>query len=306
MLRILNLYESVQLTKAKVQKLSLESFNFPEIEADVLRLDAIDEVISGNKWFKLKWHLIQAFENDAKGIATFGGAYSNHLVATAAACQRIGFPCVGFIRGEPSYSPSTSIVQMKALGMQLEYINRQSYKSKEELQLLWTKNYPEYYWVPEGGAGIQGVKGGMEIMELLPENNYSRVFCAIGTGTTMAGLLESSTNHQLICGVPVLKWSEAEMNSLTFLQETAKQNFKLYPGYHEGGYAKWNKNLIDFMNRLFSETGIPTDFVYTGKLFKAVLDLMRKGEIKSGEKIMLVHSGGLQGNRSLPPGTLIY
>jgi hypothetical protein len=122
----------------------------------------------------------------------------------------------------------------------------------------------------------------------------------------MAGLLESSTNHQLICGVPVLKWSEAEMNSLTFLQETAKQNFKLYPGYHEGGYAKWNKNLIDFMNRLFSETGIPTDFVYTGKLFKAVLDLMRKGEIKSGEKIMLVHSGGLQGNRSLPPGTLIY
>lgn len=243
MFRLEDLYKSVSLTNAVLQKLHMERFNFPDSPWFVLRLDAIDEVISGNKWFKLKHHLKQALEGGCRGIASFGGAYSNHLVATAAACQRIRIPSLGIIRGELPTNPSDSILKMEAMGMKLEFVNRQSYSSKEELQAHFSERYPGFYWVPEGGAGLQGETGASEILDLLPINDFNRIFCAVGTGTTMAGLLKASQPNQLICGIPVLKWSEHDLLHLPFVSgEHSKTNYMLFTNYHVGGYAKKVRN----------------------------------------------------------------
>lgn len=306
MFRIEDLYKSVSLTNAVLQKLPMERFNFPNSPWYVLRLDKIDEVISGNKWFKLKHHLKQAMEKGFTGIATFGGAYSNHLVATAAACQRLQIPSLGVIRGERPAKPSDSILQMEAMGMQLQFVSRNDYSSKQDLQDHFSRIFPGFYWVPEGGAGVQGEKGASEILDLLPKNDFNRIFCAVGTGTTMAGLLQASLPNQMICGIPVLKWSDDDMDQLPFAASSYKKNFLLFKDYHEGGYAKKTPELLSFMNVFFDETGIPTDFVYTAKLFRAALDLLKKGTINPQEKILLIHSGGLQGNRSLPKNSLAF
>jgi 1-aminocyclopropane-1-carboxylate deaminase len=280
------------------------------VETDVLRLDKIHPVISGNKWFKLKNYLQEAIANGYSSIITFGGAYSNHVVATACAVSKLGLRSIGFIRGERSDQPSASLQSAEGYGMVLQYISRVCYKSirhPDFLQAL-SRQYPDSYIIPEGGAGEKGIAGAAEIMQWVHGFGYSHILCAVGTGTLFLGLVRGRTATEHIKGVCVLKGMPDLVDQFKKLQPSENQLTQndISYDYHFGGYAKRTSELISFMNQLYLETAIPTDFVYTGKLFYAVKDMISKQHFPYGSKILIIHSGGLQGNLSLPAETLIY
>ncbi len=273
---------------ATTDKVELPVLNKHDVELWVLRLDNIHPVISGNKWFKLKYHLQQAQQNKAEGLLTWGGAYSNHIIALACAARELGWKSTGIIRGEQAPVLSHTLQQALDYGMQLEFVSRDAYKNKT------TAEYPSYYQVPEGGAGPLGIKGSREILDLTQKERFTHILCAIGTATMYQGLLSSALSGQQVIGVPVLKGG-------------AKLSFNdIQSGYHFGGYARKSDALLAFMNHFYRQTHIPTDFVYTGKLLFATLDLVEKGHFPAGSRLLAVHSGGLQGNNSLPRGTLQF
>lgn len=275
---------------------------------DVLRLDLIHPTISGNKWFKLKEYLADVTQSGKKTVATFGGAFSNHIVATAAAAQASGLKSIGIIRGEKPAILSPTLVDAVHYGMKLYFISREDYRKKKiPAQLSEDFIGEEIYFINEGGYGEKGMEGAKEILKSIKAPDYDHIVAAVGTGTTLAGLIEASQPHQKIMGVSVLKNDfslEKEINIL--LSEKKRNCFTLVHDYHFGGYAKYTEQLIHFMNHWYHHTTIPSDFVYTGKLFFAVNDLIEKKYFPAGSKLLIIHSGGLQGNRSLPNGTLIF
>lgn len=275
-----------------------------QVVVDVLRLDTMHPVISGNKWFKLKYYLEAAIQLQKKGLLSFGGAYSNHLVALAHCCHDNGLHSLGILRGEEQQN-NDSVKQMRAAGMQLRFVSRNAYKNKE--QLLQELDISDYIVVPEGGQGPEGVKGAQEILSYV-QGNYTHIMCAVGTGTTLTGLIRASVPDQEVIGVPVLKLNNTTNNDIaTYIQSCASNtSWKLLYDYHFGGYAKHTTRLLQFMNDFFQREGIPTDFVYTGKLFFAAEDLIQNRFFPAGSKMLLVHTGGLQGNRSLPKGKLSF
>lgn len=274
------------------------------IEAEVLRLDLVHPIVSGNKWFKLKYYLKTALESGKKGLLSFGGAYSNHLVALAYSAQQHGLASIGIIRGEEQPG-NESISQMRAAGMQLHFVSRMDYRDKN--LIVNNFDHEDYLIIPEGGHGLPGIQGAEDILSSV-DNNYSHIICAAGTGTTLAGIINSAHEHQKIIGIPVIKIGSPDDNELlSFLTiHTNKNNFQLNYDYHHGGYARKTSALIDFMNNFYAEEQIPTDFVYTGKLFYAVNDLVAKNFFPPHSRLLVIHSGGLQGNRSLPAGELIF
>ncbi|MDB5195789.1 MAG: hypothetical protein JWP88_159 [Flaviaesturariibacter sp.] len=277
-----------------------------EIEVDVLRLDLIHPVISGNKWFKLQGHLNEAKEQTKKTIITFGGAYSNHLVATAAACQSAGLQSVGIVRGEMPQSLSHTLQDTAKFDMDLYFISRQDYTLKKIPDAV-TQKYPaDIYVVAEGGFGEKGSEG---IADLLKESlaNYTHILASVGTGTTLAGLISAASAEQKIIGISALKGAfELADRINTLLPYHLQNNFTLLHDFHFGGYAKHTPQLLRFMNDWFTQTGIPSDFVYTAKMFFAADHLIRNQTFEHSSRLLLIHSGGLQGNRSLPEGTLIF
>lgn len=278
------------------------------VEVDVLRLDLLHPDISGNKWFKLKYYLAEAQHRHQDTILTFGGAYSNHIAATAVACRDAGLHAIGIIRGERTPTLSHTLQQAQAAGMDLYFVSRDAYKEKEIPEAVWER-YPksDVYIINEGGYGLKGREGAESILEHCPLEQYTHIVAACGTGTTLAGLVAAALPHQQVIGIPVLKnytAMEREVNDL--LPTALRFHFTLIHDYHFGGYAKRTPALIHFMNQWYQQTGIPSDFVYTGKLFYAVDDLTRQGYFSRGSRLLVVHSGGLQGNDSLPKGTLIF
>ena len=274
---------------------------------EVLRLDQVHPVISGNKWFKLQGYLQEAKKRN-KVVLTFGGAFSNHIVATAAAAQNAGLKSIGIIRGEKAARPSHTLVQAEAYGMRLFFTSRALYKEKK----LPTEVLDEYapgnlYTIPEGGYGTKGAAGAKDILLKNNTTGFTHILAPVGTGTTLAGLAAAATESQKIIGISVLKNNFSLKNEIERLLPPAKQNcFDLLHNYHFGGYARTNPELLRFMNDLYSKTGIPTDFVYTAKAFFAVFDLLQKDFFTSGDRVLVIHTGGLQGNLSLPKGTLIF
>jgi len=294
----------IKLSEAVITRLP-ETITGSGIIADILRLDRIDPVISGNKWFKLKYYLEQTVASPHKTLLTFGGAYSNHILATAAAANKCGLKSIGIIRGEEPKALSSTLRSASAYGMELNFISRAEYQLKNEndfIQELQVK-FGDAVIIPEGGAGPAGVKGAREIWQLVDRNLYSHVMAAAGTATMVAGLAAESLEHQQIIGIPVLKGFDP-LTLPPFLN--TKPGIKWFPQYHFGGYAKANPELFRFMNSWYQQTGIPSDFVYTGKLFYAVQDLLNHKQFQPGSRLLVIHSGGLQGNNSLPPKTLIF
>jgi 1-aminocyclopropane-1-carboxylate deaminase len=277
------------------------------VDADVLRLDLVHPVVSGNKWFKLKEYLKEAQELGKKAVITFGGAYSNHIIATAAACQSAGLPSIGIIRGEKSPNLSPTLQQAKELGMQLHFITRAAYKDKELPSEVWKNLVPEEaYIISEGGYGKLGGKGAATILNHIPTDQYSHIIASVGTGTTLAGLVMAAPTAKLI-GISALRGGYDLASSINALLPTQLHHtFELHNDFHFGGYAKHKPELFEFMNNWYQQTSIPSDFVYTGKLFYAVDTMIRNGAFREGSKLLLIHSGGLQGNRSLKEGTLIF
>ncbi len=349
----------------------LESLPDPRLQtaclsADVLRLDKIHPVISGNKWFKLKYHLSSAKAGSHASILTFGGAWSNHIIAAAFAAAQYDLSSIGIIRGERPPQLSATLEAAAGYGMQLEFISRQQYAAKNDasfLQQLYNR-FPDTYIVPEGGSGPIGIRGTAEILRDFPSSDYTHILCAIGTGATFLGLATASSAHQQLIGIPVLKGldtlealfasalpfdvpdhsnplpvdntelsiplpPEAIRNNpadnppssynrpasdprsirpfpSSLLSSEAQSRCMLLPDYHFGGYARHPDKLLTFMNDLYRQTGIPTDIVYTSKLFFAFYDLVQQHYFPAHSRILLIHSGGLQGNQSLVPGTLIF
>jgi 1-aminocyclopropane-1-carboxylate deaminase len=255
------------------------------IEVSVLRLDLIHPQISGNKWFKLKYNLAEAKKQGLDTILTFGGAFSNHIHATAVACKQFGFKSIGVIRGEKESEPNSTLSEAKKYGMELYFVSREDYKRKSEEDFIseLKNKFGNFYLIPEGGDNLFGEKGCEEILP--KENDFDIVICACGTGTTFKGIQKSLKANQRLIGISVLK-GEGPLNS----------NPNIINDCHFGGYAKHTQQLLDFKNKFENENKIPLDYVYTSKLFFAVQDLISKNKFAANSKVLVIHSGGLQGN----------
>jgi len=275
---------------------------------DVLRLDKIHPLVSGNKWFKLKNYVALANQNKLSTLISFGGAYSNHLLALAYSARDSKLASVGIVRGEPGLHSSPTLDQARSLGMEIEFISREQYRNKDEAGFV---SHLHARWknamiIPDGGYGAIGAAGAAEIAELLEFSGYSHIVCAVGTGTMMAGLMNASTQNQIVTGISVMKGNHALADQVRRLLKYPAMEPSILHEFHFGGYARYNAELIAFMNELYRQSGIPTDIVYTGKLFFAARALIQQNAIPHNSKVLLIHSGGLQGNRSLDKSLLLF
>lgn len=304
-----NVFEDEILeSNAVLQTLSDTLYLNKGIRVSMLRLDRIHPFISGNKWFKLRFHLEKYHTGTWKGIITAGGAFSNHLHATAFAGKLAGIPTAALIRGEEPASYSPTLQDLKDLGMQLHFLDRESYANSSTQKEIVDTLFKDYYFIPEGGFSEEGLQGASTILTQYNLQSFSHLACAAGTGTMMAGLLRTAEAHQHIIGIPVLKISNEEDNSLVNLmkQQTTKSTFSLHYHFHQGGYAKKNDVLVAFMNQFFQQHQIPLDVVYTAKLLKGLETMIAEDYFPKGANICILHSGGLQGNRSFNKGDLIF
>lgn len=293
---------SADITEIK-NSLTLEK----KIAVSILRLDTLFPDVSGNKFFKLYFFLQRAIAQQ-KNIVTFGGAWSNHLYATAAACRQYGIRCTGIVRGEEPPKLSSTLQFCKKMGMRLEFMNREAYRMKDEEgvkhQLLNT--YGDIVRIPEGGFSDEGIRGAALIPRLYANTNFTHICCATGTATTLAGLIKGAQPSQMIIGFSVLKGA-AEEDRLTHLfGKGSQKKYYIHHDYHFGGFAKKTSELISFMNIFYEQFAIPTDRVYTAKMMFGVFDLINKNYFPPGSHILCVHTGGLQGNDSLPVDTLNF
>lgn len=254
--------------------------------------------VSGNKWWKLKYNLQEAVEKEYTTILTFGGAYSNHIYATAAAARELGLKSIGIIRGEETLPLNPTLSFAKECGMQLHYVSREDYRKKNEttfIQELKDK-FANFYLIPEGGTNGLAVKGCAEFArQLSDEVNFDFLCLPVGTGGTMAGMIEGLASTKRILGFPALKGGEFLENEIKRL--TAKEgNWQLIHDYHFGGYAKSTAELEKFKTEFEKEFNLPLDLIYTSKMMFGVFDLVKKDFFKKGSTILILHTGGLQGS----------
>jgi 1-aminocyclopropane-1-carboxylate deaminase len=287
----------------------LTSLSSSTVEASMLRLDKLHPIVSGNKWFKLRYYTEEAISQSCSTIASFGGPYSNHLVALAYVAKENNVKSIGYVRASKEDTVTPSLQEAQAYGMQLEFIGRTNFQ-KIKNDLLKTNQHSSVdnistYFIDEGGYGSIGAKGAATILNEHCKH-YTTIIAAVGTGTMLAGLINAAEAHQEIIGIPVLKNENTIEGEIKSLLINKAASFSLLHNFHQGGYAKTNPALIAFMNQLWETEKIPTDIVYTGKLLMAVDSLLKENYFKAGSKILVIHSGGLQGNRSLPLGTLLY
>jgi len=287
----------------------LTSLSSSTVEARMLRLDKLHPIVSGNKWFKLRYYIEEAISQSCSTIASFGGPYSNHLVALAYVAKENNVKSIGYVRASKEDTVTPSLQEAQAYGMQLEFIGRTNFQEIKN-DLLKTNQHrsidnSSIYFIDEGGYGSIGAKGAATILNEHCKH-YTTIIAAVGTGTMLAGLINAAEAHQEIIGIPVLKNENTIEDEIKSLLINKAASFSLLHNFHQGGYAKTNPALFDFMNQLWTLEKIPTDIVYTGKLLMAVDSLLKEKYFKAGSKILVIHSGGLQGNRSLPLGTLLY
>ncbi len=258
----------------------------------VKRDDMIHPFISGNKWRKLKYILPEAQRLNKNHLVTFGGAYSNHLLATACAAAKFGFKSTGVVRGEEVHNDVLMLCRI--FGMELRFLDREAYRHKRSFFDSFFKDDPDAFFIDEGGAHELAVKGCSELPDELSES-YEHIFCAAGTGTTAAGIIKGLQNkhsHTIPHLVTILKGGDfltAEIEKYT------KLPFRNHTDYHFGGYAKSTPELLSFIQNFCASTGILIEPVYTGKMFFAIYDLIRKDAFAAGSKILAVHTGGLSG-----------
>ena len=257
------------------------------------RDDKIHPFISGNKWRKLKHQLEHAKSQNIKNLVTFGGAWSNHLLATAAAAAQFGFNAIAYVRGEEIRNPVLDMCRL--YGMELRFVDRESYKNKHDLFLLNHTSENDYF-IDEGGKSELGLMGCSEIINEL-KNEYDHIFLASGTGTTVAGIQLGIHHKKLkttVHSIPVLKRADHLLDEFSNWKIDT-QKIKMHLDYHCSGYAKTTPELISFIQQFIESTGIMIEPTYTGKLMYAVFDLLEKDYFKPNSKILVIHTGGLTG-----------
>jgi len=283
--------------KIQTQEISTGILDEKEVQLFVKRIDLTHEFISGNKWYKLKYNLLEAERNSYNTLLTFGGAYSNHILATSVLANENGFKSIGIIRGERCAFLNPTLKLAEEHGMQLHYISRKEYQSKQTSKFLSVlKNkFGDFYLIPEGGSNKFALKGTSEIITKNDSQDY--ICCSVGTGTTLAGIINSSSFKQNIIGFQAIKGFtelEKEIQSIT-----TKNNWQLNNNFCFGGYAKTNPLLINFINTFNENQLIPLDAIYTGKMMFGILELISKDYFPRGSSILAVHTGGLQGNKGM-------
>ncbi|MEO6187724.1 MAG: pyridoxal-phosphate dependent enzyme [Ginsengibacter sp.] len=294
--------------KSRIQTLHDDVLIKKKVSLSILRLDEVDEHVSGNKIFKLYYFLKEALASKHKKILTFGGSYSNHLAATAFICRQQGLRCAGIVRGEKPAILSHTLQFCIEQGMELIFLDRTSYgrATRGEPTINLQELYGDHLTIPEGGFSPEGRRGAELINNCFDENNYSHICCSIGTATTFAGLLNRSMGVAEFQGFPVLKNLVDISERLQKLQVRSISNFIIHDDFHFGGYAKKTPELLKFMNDFYEKNSVPLDFVYTGKMMFGIYELIRKNYYAPGSRILSIHTGGLQGNLSLPPGMLNF
>jgi len=285
------------LPEILTQKIQLTS---KKASVSIRREDLIHPFISGNKFRKLKYNLAQAKTENQDTLLTFGGAFSNHIAATAFAGATYGFKTIGIIRGDELKSrilenPTLKFAQ--ECGMQFKFVTREDYRHKTETEFIENlkQEFGDFYLVPEGGTNEYAIKGCEEILTK-EDAEYDFVCCAIGTGGTISGIINSILPHQKVLGFPSLKGDFLQDEIRKFVQN---DNWELITDYHFGGYGKVNSELITFINQFYNQNKIPLDAIYTGKMFFGVMDLIDKDYFPENSKILLIHTGGIQGNAGM-------
>ncbi|OCR24809.1 1-aminocyclopropane-1-carboxylate deaminase [Pseudomonas syringae] len=322
---------------APLQPLKLPWLDHACVEVAVLRLDLIDALISGNKWFKLDHHLAAASEANAQGVISLGGAHSNHLHALAAAGKRFDFPTVGLLRGHAQETPTTRDLQ--AFGMQLHWLGYGGYRARHEpdFWLPWLARYPDFYPIPEGGGGLAGASGCAELLSMargqlgnLSWDDYHGWWLAAGTGTTLAGLVLAEAGAHPVYGAMAvpdghgvqenvaavlhagtaqacrseLEWERACSRSRLTLSPDNKLSPAADSLFHlldasRGGFAKTDPLLLDFIAASENQSGIPFEPLYTGKALLMLRDEVSAGRFVASTRLIFIHTGGLQGRRAM-------
>lgn len=293
---------SVLETRIKTDGIIINS-----VPVDILRLDQVHPVVSGNKLFKLSLYLQDAISSAEKRLITFGGAYSNHLHAAAFACKKTGIESIGIVRGEEIAAGNATLRSCEELGMQLHFVSRKEYRewAGHPNEEVISRRFGKGVIVPAGGYGPQGAAGASRILQLIPEKRYTHICLPTGTATTLAGIL-SAERTETVMAFPALKGMHDIPKRLQHLGVTDISRLRIEPGFHFGGFAKTTPELINFMNNFFSQHNLPLDFVYTGKMMFGIHELICQNRIPVHARILAIHTGGLQGNKSLPAGTLHY
>lgn len=271
------------------------------IELFIKREDLLHPIISGNKFRKLKYNIQEAKRLGHATLLTFGGAFSNHILAVAGAGAEFGFKTIGVIRGEElecKINENPTLAQAQELGMQFYFVSRAAYRDKEQPSFVshLHEKYGNFYLVPEGGTNDFAIKGCEEILTDTDKEYFTHIICAVGTGGTISGLINSSSEKQQIIGFSSLKGAFLSDVIRNFVSKT---NWSISDAYHFGGYGKVNDELIQFLNSFYSQTSIPLDPVYTGKMVFGVLDWIEKGYFPPNAKILMIHTGGLQGIKGM-------
>ena len=278
------------------QQINSDVFKSKKINLFIKRIDLIHPFVSGNKYYKLKYNFTELLKQKKDKILTFGGAYSNHISATSYYAKKNNVKSIGIIRGEKQLKLNHTLTFAKNQGMKLHYVSREEYRLKHKLYFInkLKKKFGDFYLLPEGGSNILAVKGSKEILN---NDNCNYICCSVGTGATIAGIMESSKKHQKIVGFPALKSYIDLQNNIKMW--SSRNNIKLEYGYVGNGYAKINNDLIKFINKFYYDYNIPLDAIYNGKMMMGIFDLASKNYFEEGSNILAIHTGGLQGNRGV-------
>jgi len=288
-----------------LQKINHPLFEQYKVDVQVKRDDLLHDIISGNKWRKLKYNLKHLKDGNYQGALTFGGSYSNHLHAFAFACKQENIPCIGIIRGEEDYANNFTLSWARHCGMHCHFVDRKTYRRRFETAYISELNalYPSYFVIPEGGSNHLAIPGVAEIItELNQQTEFDSLMTPVGSGGTLAGLISgdsTSNSHQhKILGVAVLKQAEYlvnEVKELLLSKAESHDNWQILTEFHRGGYGKFTdidvQRILDFNQ----QTGVTFEPIYSGKMILALLDLLKQGYFKAQERIVLLHTGGLQG-----------
>lgn len=290
-----------ELHISKNQEVSLSILKEKRVRLFVKREDLIHKEVSGNKFRKLKYNLIEAQKKGLTTLLTFGGAYSNHILATSVAGKLMNFETIGVIRGdelgedlEKTLAQNTTLRSANKYGMKLVFISRQEYRDKMNDDFLESlrQQFGDFYVIPEGGTNALAVKGCEEILTN-EDAQFDYICSCVGTGGTIAGLINSAVTHQKVIGFPALKGDFLNREIQELVGE--RDHWELTTQYHFGGYAKYADELNQFINEFRQQTSIPLDPIYTGKMLFGILDMIQNDRFSEGTKILAVHTGGLQG-----------
>jgi 1-aminocyclopropane-1-carboxylate deaminase len=288
-----------------LQKIHHPLFEKHQLDVRVKRDDLLHGIISGNKWRKLKYNLEQLKRSNYQGALTFGGSYSNHVHAFAYACMQQNIPCIGVIRGEEHYASNFTLRWAKHWGMQCHFVDRKTYRRRFDKDFIaeLTKLYPEYFIIPEGGSNSLAIPGVAEVIaELNQQTEFDTLITPVGSGGTLAGLISgdmvANSHPHKILGVAVLKQAEYlvdEVKNLLTPEGLTHHQWKLLTDFHCGGYGKFSAEDAQRIISFNQQTGLVFEPVYSGKMILALLDLIEKSYFKKHERIVLLHTGGLQG-----------